>query len=150
MPKATVQQMQPAPEFEKYETYAAIAASKLDLNNLDLEERAFLGTCQDLYRNARGCATPFETFVRNIIRWTTWGNSPKPQDLIDEIRDEFQEDFDLTLHSVQRFMLNHPDAVSELTFPPAPLDPPAASETITRPARKPAKAQRTRKKVARA
>ena len=48
MRKATAQQIQRASEPEKYEKYATIAAGKLDLNNLDLEERAFLGTCQDL------------------------------------------------------------------------------------------------------
>jgi hypothetical protein len=142
-----VQPIQPAPEPDKYEKYAAIAASKLDLNNLDLEERAFLGTCQDLYRNARGCATPFETFIETVIRWTTWGNVPTPEQLIEHIRhgDGYEQDFEFTLHSVKRFMLNHPDAISELELPPMPLDPPAAVSAATPPASKPAKARVARK-----
>jgi len=74
------------PAADTYEAHAKIAAGKLDLKDLDLNERAFLGTCQDLYRNSRGTATPFENFITTVIRWSTWGNPPTPEALIEEIQ----------------------------------------------------------------
>jgi hypothetical protein len=135
MPK-TERKLQPvaAPDtHDRYETHAAVAASKLDLNNLDLEERAFLGTCQDLYRNDRGCGTPFENFIKSIIRWTTWGNPPKMEDLICEIKDNFEPDWDLTVHSVKRFLQNYPELVRSFQEggegAQATPDPPAPEQT---------------------
>jgi len=142
---APIQQVNQAPEPDKYETHAALAAEKLDLKDLDLNERAFLGTCQDIYRNSRGTATPFENFITTVIRWATWGNPPTPENLIEEIKTETQEDFEMTLHSVKRFMQNYPDVISELKFPPAPLDRPAAPETVQPAPKSPAKASRARK-----
>ena len=127
MHKATVQPIQPAPEPNKFEAHAAIFASKLDLKDLDLNERAFLGTCQDLYRNDRGTGTPFEAFVHTIIRWTTWGNPPSPEDILDEIKDNFQPDWELTVHSIKRFLQQYPDLIA--TLQPAPSitpEPPAS------------------------
>jgi hypothetical protein len=113
-PKAAVQPITEQPLADTYDIHAMGAASKLVLTDLGRDERAFLGICQDLYRNNRGSGTPFENFVRTIIRWTTWGHPPKPEDLLDEIKDNFQPDWDLTVHSVKRFMQNYPDVISEL------------------------------------
>ena len=142
------------PALDKFEIHEARAAGKLDLTDLDLNERAFLGTCQDIYRNSRGTATPFENFVTTIVRWTTWGNPPTPEDVAEEIKTELQEDFNLTLHSVKRFMQNYPDLTSSFRDGAgAPPEPPAADETTEPATKQPAKARgarKPRKKVVRA
>ena len=101
------------------------------------------------YCNERGCATPFETFIVNIIRWTTWGNAPTPDELIEQIGTEgdgYGQDYELTVHSIKRFMQNHPNAISEIVFPPVPLEPPAVEQPTQPAAGKPAKTQATRRK----
>lgn len=145
------------PAADTYEAHAKIAAGKLDLKDLDLRERAFLGTCQDLYRNASGCGTPFEEFLRSIIRFTTWGNTPTPEDLIEHIKQDFEEDFEMTLHSVKRFMHHYPSLISSLQegnkATPATPEPRAELERTQPATKQPAKAQRARKprkKVSRA
>jgi hypothetical protein len=131
MPKTTPK-LQSIAAQDKYEAYAAVAARKLNLTNLDLNERAFLGTCQDLYRNDRGCGTPFENFARTIIRWTTWGNPPTPELVIDEVKENFEPDWDLTLHSVKRFMQHYPELIRSLQKgaedPQATAEPPEVAE----------------------
>jgi hypothetical protein len=127
---------------DTYEAHAILAADKLDLKDLDLRERAFLGTCQDIYRNSRGTATPFENFITTVIRWAMWGNPPTPESLIEEIKTELEGDFELTLHSVKRFIRNYPD-LRELQATPEPPAAPETTQSATKPA---AKAQRTRKR----
>jgi len=119
------------------------AANKLVLTDLGRNERAFLGTCQDLYRNDRGSGTPFENFVQTIIRWTTWGNPPNPEDLIDEIKDNFEPNWELTVHSVKRFIKNYPDLVRTLQT----VDELLAEAAATPPPAKAERARKTRKKA---
>ena len=144
--KEEVQPNLPPPAADTYEAHAILAAGKLDVKGLGLNERAYLGTCQDIYRNNRGAATPFENFITTVIRWATWGNTPKPEDLIEEIKTETEEDFELTLHSVKRFVQNYPELIASFQeATPATSAPPVAPETTTRPTRQPAKARRARK-----
>lgn len=114
MRKSTESKVQLITEPDSYAVHAKKAADKLDLKGLDLRERAFLGTCQDIYRNSRGTATPFENFITTVIRWATWGNPPTPESLIEELKTETEDDFEITLHSVKRFTHNYPDLVREL------------------------------------
>jgi hypothetical protein len=145
------------PAADAYEARAAIFAGTLDLKDLDLEERAFLGTCQDLYRNEQGCGTPFENFVRTIIRWTTWGNSPTPEFVIDEIKENFERDWDLTVHSVKRFMQHYPNLISSFregleapaATPALPAEPERTQPTGNASAKAP-RARKPRKKAAHA
>ena len=152
MPKTSAlrKRVQPIvePVLDKFEIHAELAAGKLDLEDLDLSERAYLGTCQDIYRNSRDTATPFENFITTIIRWATWGNPPTPETLIEEIKTEFEEDFRLTKHSVERFVANYPDLIS--TAPQAKPARPTAETTqpATRPPAKAPHARKRRKKVA--
>jgi hypothetical protein len=153
--KAVVQPISQEPELDTFDKHREIAASKLDLVDLDIEERAFLGTCQDLYRSDRGSGTPFEALFVKVVRWCTWGNPPTPEHLRSEIEDDFEKDWELTLHSVKRFMRSYPELIAGLSAPESSMPEPQAGAPVSAraPAKQPAKAQRTRaprKKVAHA
>lgn len=42
-------------------------ASGLQLSDLQDDERAFLATCQTIYRRVRGCDSPFEEFFSKMV-----------------------------------------------------------------------------------
>lgn len=88
-------------------------AKKLDLNDLDYEERAFLAMCQEIYRNdTGGPATPFETFFCNIVSLTSHRCPLDPSDL-DEYWGYFKNEHKNMLKHAPRF-------TNALCTPPAP------------------------------
>jgi len=94
------------------------AAAKLDLTNLKLSERAFLATCQEIYRADIGCYTPFESFFADIVRWTMWGNTPTLDTIRAELAEgsdgEFLHNWNPMLQGVKRFIQNYPDLIAEI------------------------------------
>jgi len=55
-------------------------------------ERAFLATCQLLFRSDTGCNTPFEKFFRNIVLHVQICGWPTPEDVESELQD-FKRNF---------------------------------------------------------
>jgi hypothetical protein len=93
------------------------AATKLDLTNLDLAERAFLGTCQDIYRSDIGCYTPFESFFLDLVHSIMRGNAPTLESIRAELAEgagEFISNWDRMSHGVKRFIQNYPELLADL------------------------------------
>ena len=70
---------------------ARIAAT-LDLKGLSDSERAFLATCQRIYRRHTGCTSPFENFFWSLAFSVQCGNWPTPDDVAEELG-SFKENF---------------------------------------------------------
>ena len=62
---------------------ARIAAT-LDLKGLSDSERAFLATCQRIYRRHSGFTSPFEEFFWTLVISVEFGSWPTPDDVADE------------------------------------------------------------------
>jgi len=93
------------------------AAAQFEHMNLNMEERAFLGTCQQIYRNDIGCYTPFESFFVDLVRWTMWGNTPTLESLREVLKDadsDFVNNWTPMMRGLKRFVKNYPDLVAEL------------------------------------
>ena len=93
------------------------AACVLQLESLLDSERAFLAVCQRLYRNDRGCDTPFECFFRSLVIQTlllqfdptnTGRKLPTPDDVAEAL-EEFREHFNSLKTAAADFKAAYPN-----------------------------------------
>jgi hypothetical protein len=96
-------------------------SAQLVVSELDDSERAFLATCQQIYRAFSGCTTPFEDLIRNLISAVQAGKCPSPDDVRKEL-ETFDEDFSSMRRDVALFLLHYPDA-TRTEAPDAPENP---------------------------
>jgi hypothetical protein len=86
---------------------ARIAAT-LDLKDLGDSERAFLATCQKLYRRHSGCTSPFEEFFWSLVLDVERGHWPTPDDVAREL-ETFKDDFDDMSRWARYFLEAYPE-----------------------------------------
>jgi hypothetical protein len=82
--------------------------STLVLANLDDFERAFLATCQKIYRQGRGCVSPFEEFFSSLVTCVKFGDMPTPDDVASDL-ETFRENFDSMRQSARQFTEAYPE-----------------------------------------
>lgn len=85
-------------------------AAMLKLENLPDYERSFLATCQRLYRQSRGCSTPFEEFFTNLVRQVEFedGPLPTPEYVADKL-EVFRQNWEDMKHEVIQFLEAYPE-----------------------------------------
>ena len=100
MPKNTLPRSRraAAPKKVTAETIAArqpksAVAATLDLKDSSDAERAFLATCQKIYRRDHGCVTPFEQFFWGLVVLAENDLWPTPDRVACELA-TFRDDFD--------------------------------------------------------
>jgi len=83
-------------------------------------ERAFLATCQQLYRRENGCTTPFEHLIWELVTYVEAGVMPTPKMVEEEVK-SFRENWEDMRDKAKSFV----DAY-EKSEAPAPTEPPRA------------------------
>ena len=79
-------------------------------------ERAFLATCQQLFRSDTGCNTPFEEFFRNIVLHVQICGWPTPEVVEEEFHD-FQRNFRDMKRDCEAFESAYPSPAAETAQP---------------------------------
>jgi hypothetical protein len=123
----------------EYKARKAAAAATLNLKNLDETERAFLATCQKIYRRHSGCTSPFEEFFRILVLNVEHDTWPTPDDVSHEL-ESFKRDFEDMDERARIFVESYPAPAMSPATPASVPAPPTRT-----PAKQPAKAQRKRK-----
>ncbi len=132
MPKAQPNQ---APNTPVKDWHAEIRLSRkksaktLVTSGLRDYERAFLATCQKLFRSDTGCNTPFEEFFRNLVIHVQINGLPTPEVAEEELHD-FSRNFRDMKRDCEAFEKAYPVPATKTTQPAT---------------KQPAKAQRARK-----
>ncbi len=116
---------------EDFDASNARVAATLDLQDLDVLERAFLATCQKIYRRDSGSTSPFENFFFSLVVRVESGRWPTPDEVASEL-EEFREDLDLMRKWTRSFLEAYPE-------------PPAPEQTTQTTIKRPAKARSARK-----
>ena len=93
--------------YEGYEARQARIGATLDLKDLGDSERAFLATCQKIYRRDRGSITPFEEFFSGLIVRVEVGMWPTPDDVAVELG-TFKENFEDARECAGKFVEAYP------------------------------------------
>jgi hypothetical protein len=82
---------------------------------LDDRERAFLGACQQIYRQDTGSNTPFEEFFRNVVLHVQLTSWPTPDDVEHDL-ETFRKNFDDMKRDCAAFIKAYPEGfAAELT-----------------------------------
>jgi hypothetical protein len=112
---------------------AALKARREDLarmlttRKLDLSERAFLGTCQMLYRSNRGCDTPFENFFGSLVWELQFGKWPTPR-IVEKELIEFRQQWNDMRVVAAEFVERYRAASSDEGVGDPPSDPTAGED----------------------
>jgi len=93
---------------ERYAERNAEVAATLDLIGLDDAERAFLATCQKIYRRDTGCNSPFEEFFTMLVGSIESGYWPDPDHVEHEL-ESFRQNWDDMKRDASRFMEAYPE-----------------------------------------
>ena len=97
---------------QQYAEREALIGSRLVIAELDDTERAFLATCQDLYRRWGGDRNPFENFIHSLIVTAKFGHSHTPDDVAHEL-EAFRENFDSMREDAIAFVRLYPSSMTE-------------------------------------
>src|SRR5580704_15758200 len=87
-----------------------LAAPQLAIRNLKNPERAFLTTCQRLYREDRGSNTPFHNFLTTLVLHVEVGHWPTPESVRKLVANFEQEHEEMAADAVE-FVSRYPGDV---------------------------------------
>lgn len=104
--------------------------AQLVTDDIGTYERAFLATCQRLCRENRGCFTPFQKLIVELIECSCYITPTFPSpDLVRSYFEAFQEDWDDMAATAEMFVAAHviglhrPEEPAEVPAPKPPGGP---------------------------
>jgi len=94
---------------DDFDRRQANIAATLILMNINDTERAFLATCQKLYRQERSCETPFEEFFEGLVICVQARGLPTPAD-VEQSLETFRQNWESMKESSRKFLEAYPAA----------------------------------------
>jgi hypothetical protein len=95
-------------EPDPYSRAEAERGAALVIVGLDDGERSYLATCQKIYRQHRGCTTPFENFIWSLIAVAGQNGWLTPDEVVPEL-ETFRDEWDLMRGEAVRFVNAYPE-----------------------------------------